>query len=83
MLAVSGLNKNNFSGVGVQWGGPKRSIENFSWGMRCNGTKKNKTRGTRRQGRVCLTWAIIAYLYANGKPPAEGKCQQPRRGKKR
>ena len=83
MLAVSGLNKNNFSGVGVQWGGPKRSIENFSWGMRCNGTKKNKTRGTRRPGRVCLTWAIIADLYANGKPPAEGKCQQPRRGKKR
>lgn len=40
MLPLSGLNKNNFSGVGVQWGGPKRNTENTSWGMDEKGLRK-------------------------------------------
>lgn len=51
MLAVSGLNKNNFfSGVGMQWE-VSRGVLKILLGDACNGTKKNRTRGTRRQGK--------------------------------
>lgn len=40
MLPLSGLNKKHFSGVGVQWGGPKRNMTILLGGCGENGLRK-------------------------------------------